>query len=200
MKRIAGLLLSVAIATPVAAQEAPLRVPQRDVVVTYAQNPGGPPERRRNQEIRYSATAQRFRMTSPMNAEIFILMDPRSGAVTLVRQARNASAPMPRSDGIWWNAALRAQRLGTDTMASVACTNWRLTHPTRGQPPRGGGEFVEPSDYCFGADGVMLRQQETSGEVRMIATSVRYVAQDAREFAIPAGVRQLTFQQFIQLD
>ena len=66
-------------------------------------------------------------------------------------------------------------RVGADTVAGLACTQWRTTD-TRG----------EQTLACTTDDGVMLRAT-AGGRVLMEAVSVSYTPQDQAVFALPPG-------------
>ncbi|WP_198377117.1 hypothetical protein [Neoroseomonas rubea] len=196
-----GLILAAA---PAIAQERPRMVPQRDVVVTYARETTGGP---RTEETAFSAAAQVFRTVNwegppaarPAGAaDGFMLLSLRERRVEMaVPQQRILVAYPPVAvEGAYWNPALRARRLGTDTVAGMGCTEWRLTHPTRGRPPASGdGEWIPDQTACISAEGVLLRLKDEDGAIRISAVSVSFTPQDQAQFRAPAGYRRVSFQE-----
>ncbi|MEO9188920.1 MAG: hypothetical protein ABI224_02795 [Acetobacteraceae bacterium] len=78
----------------------------------------------------------------------------------------------------------KAVRAGTDTVAGLGCTVWRLTGP------RGSGAA------CITEDGVVLRAEGKAerGSGRLEAVSVTYAPQAASLFAPPAGFARMDLQ------
>lgn len=196
-----GLIL---VAAPAIAQERPQMVPQRDVVVTYARDTMGGA---RTEETAFSASAQVFRTVSwdgppaarPASAaDGFMLSSLRERRVEMVVPDRRilVAYPAVAVESAYWNPALRARRLGTDSVAGTGCTEWRLTHPTRGRPPASGsGEWIPDQIACISAEGVLLRLKDEDGAVRMRAVSVSFTPQDQAQFRAPAGYRRVSFQE-----
>jgi len=208
--RIPYVLFGLMMTSAAVAQERPQLLPQRDVVVTYAVNPEANSGPQQSQEIAFSVAAETFRMMgwqggadarSGAANEPFFLYDLRNRTETIVAPGHRVRATrrLDSADGLPWNPVLRGQRLQTDTVAGVACTDWRMTHPTRGQPPPGGGTFFPPHDMCFTTDGVILRRRDENGRVLWLATSVSFSPQDLRQFQAPADYRQVTQQQLMEM-
>jgi hypothetical protein len=201
--RLPALAL-VLLAAPAFAQERPQMVPQRDVVVTYARETMGAA---RTEETAFSTASQVFRTVSwegppgarPASAaDGFMLSSLRERRVEMVVPERRilVAYPAVAIESAYWNPALRARRLGNDTVAGIGCTEWRLTHPTRGRPPTSGsGEWIPDQIACISAEGVLLRLKDEDGAVRLRAVSVTFAPQDQAQFRPPAGYRRVSFQE-----
>lgn len=171
-------LLAVVLALPAAAQDRPTLIPTADAAVTYRVTaPGAAPT-----ELRMAfLTGQGLIRVDLAGDQGWILTDTRGRAGFLVIEGQRAVVELPPGR----NAALSALprenaayvREGTDSVAGLPCTVWRVEE--RGRTARA----------CLTADGVMLRAEGPQG--RMEAISVSRAPQDPARFVRPAGYQPL---------
>jgi len=183
-----ALVLGLALLAPAAAaQQTPLMVATRDVVVTYrgigaGDAPAVAPS------VAWLGSRRALRMDMPglgwSVAEHGAT--PPTGFIVLEEQRRIMEMPpnvLRRQLGATPDA--RFTREGTDRIAGHACTLWRF------ESQDGEGQL------CMTADGVMLRslgkiQGQTMG---VEATQVAYTAQDPSRFQRPTGYEPLQQRQ-----
>jgi hypothetical protein len=169
---LAAALLAVAASSPALA-EAPAAQPTRDVDVTYRVPVPGGAGASLLQRLRWSAARRLQRVDLPTSGN-WMVLDFASHRMAMVRDddRQILDLPAPATAG---QAGAAYARVGADTVAGLACTQWRTTD-TRG----------EATLACTTDDGVMLRA--TAGDrVLMEAVSVNYAPQDQAVFALPAG-------------
>jgi hypothetical protein len=170
-----------------AAQDRPAIRPSRDVAVLYrAQGPSanGTPEAH---GIRMFWTDQGRRLRLEMEgAPGFALVDFVTNRMTMVMMPQKLYLELPfdpgHAPGLDIPANVAMQRMGDDTVASTACTVWKMTGE------RGGGTA------CITSDGLLLRVRgAASGQSAALeAVSVAYGPQSPDLFAVPSGFRALT--------
>jgi hypothetical protein len=180
---------------PAAAQERPPFPPARDVAVTYRVEDGaGQPAIAR---LAWSAALRMLRADAPAGAPASLggvpllpgtwaVMDLRVGRAFAVESRTGLVLDLPQlaakaREGERALAGTRARRAGTDRIAGLACTVWRL------EPPPGSPGGRRPVRICLTADGVPLRAQEEGRTARAEATAVAYGTQDPALFHRPNG-------------
>jgi hypothetical protein len=195
MRSLVLVLLGCLAAQSAAAQERPRVTPERDVDVTYAVRAKGHDDVQKTTRMAYSTAAAGFRIDDAEQPG-FMLMEPRDGTMRVVSDKQKAVVALPRemSSGGLWDPAVRFTRLGTATVAGIACTEWRTTLP----PPKKGELVSEPQDICLSADGVALRFTDIV-ETRL-ATAVIFAPQDASRFRAPAGYRAMSLADAQKLE
>jgi hypothetical protein len=194
--RPALIILLAGIAwAPALAEERPSVAPGRDVDVTYAVRANGHDDVQKTTHLAYSVAAHGFRIDEEKQPG-YILMEPRDGGMRLVSDAHKAVVALPRemSSGSLWDPAARLTRVRSDTVAGIACTEWRVAMP----PPKKGEMPSEPQDVCLSADGVALRFNDMM-ESR-VATKVDFAPQDASRFRVPAAYRAMSMQDAQRLE
>jgi hypothetical protein len=183
----AGLLagLIVLTAAPALAQLPPRLVPSRDVAVTYAlQGPNVPP----GTTMRVMTAAQGTRVRVEMPNELgYGIMDPSAGRMTMVMPAMNMAMEVPLDPAMQrmiLNPQAQFQRLGSRTVAGLACTDYRVS---QAQQP--------PGTVCLTADGVLLRAEggDPGGGAAGVleAVQVSTAAIPASAFAVPANIPRM---------
>jgi hypothetical protein len=170
--------LALAVPAAAAAQTAPQVTPTRDVTVTYRVTGAGPV-----QSMRWSwlMSEQLLRMDVEGNPG-WLLINLRDESALVVMDQQRMAMRVPREQAAMLGPnAMREQarftRLGTATVAGIACTTWRV------ESPQGDGEA------CITEDGVLLRGRGRQGQGDLEATEVRYGGVDARRFRLPEGTR-----------
>jgi hypothetical protein len=180
-------LLPVALllaAMPALAQERPTVNPTRDVAVTYRVTGTSPQGQAQTGEMRMAWLTSRglLRMDMPGGQE-WMLVDLRNSTGFLVLENRRAILALPPgtdpSQRLSASQTARFTREGSDRVANVSCTNWRVED--RGSSAR----------LCVTDDGVVVRSSGGPGGGALEATRVEYGGQDASRFRMPEG-----FQQF----
>jgi hypothetical protein len=179
--RLALLLLAAPLCAQ--AQEAPRLEPTRDVAVTYrivGQGAQG------QVNLAWRASSRQARLDNPDGS--FLVADLAAGTGFMAsdreRQLMVLPAPPP-------NAGVPGlvppgghfTREGTDRVAGIECTNWRV------ELPEGGRGRV-----CVTADGVVLRSVGSAAgqpEQGLEATSVTFAPQNPARFNRPAGYREV---------
>lgn len=161
------------------AQDAPPKLPTRDVDVLYRSIQPDPRGvvRVLEQRMRWAAAAGKLRIDPPTQG-IYVIMDYRTRRLSTVRDATRqvleidagAAAVGP---GVGPQSTFRRQ--GESQVAGLTCTEWQ-TVDTAGAPALA----------CITADGVLLRAV-AGGRVLVEATSVQYRPQDPVTFQVPAG-------------
>ncbi len=166
-------MLALAAATA-AAPGVPVVQPVRDVDVTYRVPVPGGGDASLLQRLRWSAATRRQRVDLPTSGN-WMVLDFAQQRMALVRDESHevVDLPAPRSAEQPGGGA-GYTRLGTASVADLACTEWR-TVDTRGH------ETVA----CYTEDGVLLRATAGS-RVLMQAVSVKYAPQDPSLFLPPA--------------
>jgi hypothetical protein len=177
------------------AEERPGVTPGRDVDVTYTVRAKGHDDVQKTTHLAYSVAVRGFRIDDEQQPG-YVLMEPRDGGMRLVSDAHKAVVALPRemSSGSLWDPAARFTRVRSDTVAGIACTEWRITMP----PPKKGEMPSEPQDICLSADGVALRFNDMM-ESR-VATKVDFAAQDAGRFRVPATYRAMSLEEAQRLE
>ena len=163
-------LLLLLCVSPALAQEAPLRLPSRDVDVTYRAGPAAQPV---EQRWRWRAADRKLRLDPA--AGVWMILDYPARRLTMVNEAAQGAIDRPAPPGALLPGAAGASmaRRGTDEVAGLPCTEWETTDSAR-----------QPTLACFTADGVMLRARR-GAQVLVQATRVVYAAQDPAAFAVP---------------
>ena len=176
------LAAGMVLATAAAAQQPPQFIPSRDVTVTYrVPDAGG--------DIRMSwlAASQRMRMDLPQGMG-WMVMGPgdADGFMVMEQQRMVMALPPGRGEGrgLMPPATARFTREGTDRVANLSCTLWRVED-------RG-----EASRICLTDDGVALRAEQIGQpNSRMEATAVTYGPQDPARFERPRGYQSFQMPQ-----
>jgi len=171
------------LATAALAQERPPIMPTRDVSVTYRVGGEGPPAEMR---MSWLAAQGLMRMDMP-GGQGFMVVNPQAGSGFMAMPAMRMLMELPAGTGGVNNFARASQtarftREGSEQVAGIACTNWRIED--RGDTAR----------ICTTADGVTLRASSGGGQTgrgTMEATLVEYGAQDAARFARPQGYQAM---------
>ncbi|MCX7685923.1 MAG: DUF4412 domain-containing protein [Acetobacteraceae bacterium] len=176
----AALAAALALAAPAvaAAQTAPQVTPTRDVAVTYRVSGAGPV-----QSMRWSwlVSEQLMRLDMP-GGPGWMLINTREDTAFVVMEQQRMVMRVPREQAAMLGPnALRENtrftRLGSATVAGLACTTWRV------ESPQGEGEA------CITEDGVLLRGRGRGGQGDLEATEVRYGRPDPAMFRLPEGLR-----------
>ena len=177
---VAFLLLA---AHPVLAQDRPTIMPTRDVSVVYRVTGEGAPS-----ELTMSwLTAQSLMRMDMPGGMGFIVVNPQAGSGFMAMAQMRMIMDLPPGTGGVNNFARASQtarftREGSDRVANIACTNWRIDD--RGETGRA----------CLTADGVTLRANSGGGQTgrgAMEAMQVTYAPQDAARFARPQGYQAM---------
>ena len=179
----AALMLAPAGAS---AQDRPVLEPVRDYAATYrATGNGAGQTTGRPAELRLSwlASAQTLRIDRPgygyalhdrRAGSLRVVMDGNRFAMSLPAGANGRIAGFPTRPG----PAARFTREGTETVAGMRCTQWRVE------------DGADRGRLCVTAEGILLRGEgEANGRRgRIEAVSVSVAPQDAARFRLPAGV------------
>lgn len=151
-------------------------MPTRDVDVTYdvAVNGNTIAER-----MRWNVRANLLRVDPPSQG-LYMITDYNAHRVTIVRERDRsfAQSPAPAAT-LAGPAGTPRARTGTDTVASLACTEWATVDTEQ-----------HPVVACVTDDGVVLRVR-AAGKTLLAARSVTYAAQDPALFAVPSGYHPL---------
>jgi hypothetical protein len=164
-------------------------MPTRDVAVTYRVDPAPP----NTDTVAWLVSEGRIRTEGrALTQRVTHLIDMRGGGVTAVLDANRTYHDLGRvaavmmGDYVFARPGLKLTREGSDTVAGVACTVWRVEEAA-----------TAPEDAkhaCITADGVPLRLVEGSGAeatTQYEATRVAYASQDPARFRVPEGYRPL---------
>ncbi len=171
-------LLLLLLAAPALAQEAPLRLPSRDVDVIYRAGPAAAPV---EQRWRFRAADRKLRLDPA--AGVWMILDYPAGRLTMVNEAEHGALDRAAPRGALLPGAgggTTMTRRGTDVVAGVACTEWETTDTAR-----------LPTLACFTADGVMLRARRGT-QVLVQAIRVTYAAADPSIFIVPSQYARRT--------
>jgi len=170
-------LLALLLAAPAAAQTRPSVLPTADAAVTYRLSGAAQGQL---QELRLSFLASQGLVRVDAMPGAWIVADGRGRSGFMVIEAQRTVMDLP-SEGNAAAALPRASasfvREGTDRIAGLPCTIWRVTDEGRS------------SRACLTEDGLMLRAEGTQG--RMEAIAVSRAPLDASAFARPAGFRSM---------
>lgn len=187
---VAPLAVAASALHPALAQDRPLAMPTRDVVVSYEVDPTPPTV----ESVAFLASEGRIRTEGQsLINRVVHLIDTRGGGVVAVVEGDQTyhdlgkMASVMTQDILPIHAGDKLTREGTDRVAGQACTKWRIE-------PEGESSDEEVRHACVTADGVPLRLQEGSGSDAMmlyVATEVRYGAQDPARFRVPPGYKPL---------
>ncbi|HWX46806.1 MAG TPA: hypothetical protein VNZ61_01965 [Roseomonas sp.] len=187
---LAVLLLASGALHPALAQDRPPAMPTRDVVVSYEVDPTPPTI----ESVAFLTAEGRIRTEGQsLINRVAHLIDTRGGGVVAVMEADRTYHDLGQMASVMTQDILpihpgdKLRREGTDRIAGVNCTKWRIE-------PEGESSDEEVRHACITADGVPLRLQEGSGEdalVLYIATEVRYGPQDPARFRVPPGYKPL---------
>ncbi len=169
------------LATPAAAQDRPAITPLADAAITYrlSGSPGGgQPAQLSELRMAFLAARQLVRVDAGPGA--FIIADGRARTGFLVVEAQRSVVELPAGGGA--AAALPRDsaafaREGTDSVAGLPCTVWRVTDEGR------------TSRACLTPDGLLLRAEGAQG--RMEAIAVSRAPLDPALFERPAGFRSM---------
>jgi hypothetical protein len=170
--------LALAIPAAAAAQTAPQVTPTRDVAVTYRVTGAGPV-----QSMRWSwLTGEQMMRMDIEGSPGWLLINLRDESAVVVMEPQRMAMRVPREQAAMMGPnrlreSGRFTRLGTATVAGLACTTWRV------EAAEGSGEA------CITGDGVLLRGSGGQGQGNLEATEVRYGGLDAGRFRVPDGVR-----------
>jgi hypothetical protein len=183
-----GLLLLAALAgtTPAWAQDRPLARPNRDVAVEYRSSgvPQGPMTGQGDLvTMRFNSRTSRIRMDGT-GGRGYVILDTDAGRMTVVMTEQHMYMERPADPGMMAmfqarNTAFR--KIGTETVAGVACTLYDVTVNDR------------TGQVCLTDDGVLLRTHGNDpGRDRSLeAVKVTYSEQPASLFEPPAGFQRM---------
>ncbi len=184
-----GAGLALAGALPAAAQPAPPPMPTRDVAVRY-KVPNSPPT---TDSVAWLVAEGLIRTEGrALTQRVTHLIDTRSGGVVAVLDRDRTYHDLGRmasvmtGDHAFVRPGNRLTREGTDRVAGLACTVWRVE-----------AADSSPEDArraCITEDGVPLRLVEGVGaeaETLYEATQVTYGPQDPARFRVPEGYQPL---------
>ena len=168
------------------AEDQPLIHPSRDVVVEYrssgmAHGPADDPASVIT--MRFRGQGNRIRIDGP-HGHGYAILDIGSGRMIMVMTDKQMYIEAPANPGML--AMFQAKptafhKIGGDTIAGVACTNYDATiNDHEGQ-------------VCLTGDGVLLRARgaEPNGQRELEAVKVTYEAQPAELFDPPPGFKKL---------
>jgi len=149
------------------APASPIMQPTRDVDVIYEMARG------LHQRMRWDIGQHRLRVDPP-SPGLYLVVDLTRHRAFLVQQSAKRVLESPATTAIAGTPPTAATPHGTDTVAGLACTEWKSAD--------NGGN---PTLLCVTPDGVMLRARTPEGSVLLQAVSVEYAPQDPSIFAIP---------------
>lgn len=181
-RRLVLALLALLAPASGAAQQRPVLLPTRDVDVTYR---SGPPGHAIEQRARFAAPEQRMRLDAPTPG-LFVVVDYRSNTMLLVSEGDRKVMELPAPPGLVPGVGMpeasapKAERQGSDSVAGLACTEWKVAD-MQGVPVL----------LCLTDDGVMLRVRQGT-RVLAIATKVSFAPLDRALFQAPAGFTRET--------
>lgn len=187
MRRTA-LLLTLALVSPAAAQEPP-RVPTRDYAATYAMTGFGT-EAPKTMQMSFSAATKRQRIDMAEAGQNVSMIMELGGPSMWVLQHESRMA-IELSGGAMGDRDVPISpieedatltRVGTDRVAGLACTVYRVVR--QGKPQ---------GTACVTEHGIMLRGEfEEDGERgKMEATRVSLDRQPAERFEVPPGYKTM---------
>ncbi len=187
MRRTA-LLLTLALVSPAAAQEPP-RVPTRDYAATYAMTGFGT-EAPKTMQMSFSAATKRQRIDMAEAGQNVSMIMELGGPSMWVLQHESRMA-IELSGGAMGDRDVPISpieedatltRVGTDRVAGLACTVYRVVR--QGKPQ---------GTACVTEHGIMLRGEfEEDGERgKMEATRVSLDRQTAERFEVPPGYKTM---------
>jgi hypothetical protein len=157
------------------ADPAPRVNPTRDVDITYKVPVPSNANTAILQRLRYSAALREQRVDLPTSGN-WMVLNYATHRMAMVRDESREIVDLPAPEATTQpNAGGVFVRVGTATVANLACTEWR-THDTNGQ------ETIA----CYTDDGVLLRARGPRGTM-MEAITVWYATQGPEVFALPAG-------------
>ncbi len=175
MRLVALSVMAWVVTTPAWADAAPVVQPTRDVDVTYRVPVPGGADASLLQRLRWSAATRRQRVDLPTSGN-WMMLDFARHRMALVRDESREVVDLPSPQTAdQAGAGAGYTRVGTDSVAGLACTQWR-TVDTRGH------ETVA----CYTGDGVLLRAM-AGDRVLMVAVHVAYGAVGDGVFEVPAG-------------
>jgi hypothetical protein len=189
MARSSSVALSTAItlAGVAWAGEIPPLAPIRDVTIEYVFSPGaGDDEARVKMNFRIAAGGGRVRIDQP-GGQGFVVIDRDASRMLIVLTAERGFFQLPLDPSRPFGFALTSQmsfaQQGTDLVAGIACTQWRVTDARRA------------GTACISDDGILLRAEGVSSKGRprfaLRAASVSYGRHPDSIFQPPAGYRPL---------
>jgi hypothetical protein len=162
-------------ATIALADPAPRVNPTRDVDITYKVPVASSAGTAILQRLRYSATLREQRVDLPTSGN-WMVLNYTTHRMAMVRDESQEIVDLPAPESTTQpNAGAAFVRVGSATVANLACTEWR-THDTNGQ------ETIA----CYTDDGVLLRARGPGGTL-MEAVTVWYATQGPEVFALPTG-------------
>lgn len=187
MRRTA-LLLTLALAAPAAAQEPP-RIPTRDYAATYAMTGFGT-EAPKTMQISFSVATKRQRIDMAESGQnVSMIMELGGQRMWMLEHGSRMAMELGRGAGPGGDVPISPidedatlTRIGTDRVAGLACTVYRVTH--QGKPQ---------GTACVTEHGIMLRGEfEEDGERgKMEATRVSLDRQPADRFEVPPGYQTM---------
>lgn len=187
MRRTA-LLLTLALAAPAAAQEPP-RVPTRDYAATYAMTGFGT-EAPKTMQMSFSAATKRQRIDmAEAGQNVSMIMELGGQRMWVLEHDSRMAMELARGAGAGSDVPISPidedatlTRVGTDRVAGLACTVYRVVR--QGKPQ---------GTACVTEHGIMLRGEfEEDGERgRMEATRVSLDRQPAERFQVPPGYQTM---------
>jgi hypothetical protein len=128
-------------------QEHPLMHPNRDVDISYRMTPeSGKPG---TQRMRWLAAKALMRVDVP--GGLYIIIDHRKNEMITVNPSlRTIVVSLNPPHGLFDpDESLRYEKIGTNSIAGVACTEWKRPDRTR-----------DPDDFCVSDDGMLLQVKQ----------------------------------------
>jgi hypothetical protein len=190
MHRPYALIAAAAMAMscrPAAAQEHPLLLPTRDVIVDYVTT-GGPTGGNQPHTMRMyiAANGTKMRVETPAMPG-WLIIDRAGKHMFMVLRQQHITLEMPmdpaKADMFLPHDMDGFTRQGSAKVAGLACTLWSV---------RGGNRAG--SSGCITADGVLLRGESTGPDgqrITLAATAVKYGKLPADTFQPPAGFKKM---------
>ena len=182
---LAVALLAAPAAVPAEAQDRPRLEAGRDFNATYRLM--GNENQRMSMSWRAADRTLRVDMGGGPLGTGYLLHDRRTGSARMVlpeqRMVMTLPMDMASAQGIPIEPSANARfvREGTETVAGLRCTNWRIE------------DGAHRGTACLTDDGIMLRARgEADGRSGGLeAVEVSVVPQDAARFQVPAGFQTM---------
>ena len=185
--RIPALAAAVALAAtlPAAAQDHPLFQPSRDVMVEYHVLNVHPGDHRSDTVRMYFTDGGMKMRIEPVGQPGYSIIDRRAHLMLLVMAPQHMymEVAYDQNQVMTFDATgATFQRVGPDTVAGLACTDYKVERQGRN------------GQVCLTGDGVLLRAKgENAGQAThgMEAVSVTYGPQSASLFVPPPDYRKM---------
>jgi hypothetical protein len=175
IKAAVGLALCGVALAPAASAWAddarPRTQPTRDVEVVYEMTRG---DQQIQQRSRWQAATGRQRIDPPGAPGRYMIADPKSGSVAMVSDATRQVVDIKTPAGPLDGGAASFTRLGSLTIAGLACTEWAVVPAHVAD--------ATPNQICLRANDIQ----------RARAVRVTYGATDPAAFAIPQDYQHVS--------